>query len=75
MSKKRAGSTWISKSKFEQIEVGDELTFKYMIGKNKVTKAPYEREGYECVKVDFIDGPWANKNEIELIRQQIKSVN
>jgi|TARA_R110002153_G_scaffold77145_2_gene198288 hypothetical protein len=75
MRKKKASSVWISKSKFEQIEVGDKLTFRYMIGKNKVTKAPYKEKGYEYVKVNFIDGPWASKNEIKLIRQQIISIN
>ena len=71
---KKANSTWISESQFAKIKVGDELTFKYMIGKNKVTKTLYKKNKYNYIKVNFIDGPWAKKNEIEIIRQQINGI-
>lgn len=65
---------WISKNDFDKIEVGDQLKFRFMIGNNKVTKKPYISKGNECVMVDFTTGPWANKNAIEIIRQQVKSL-
>lgn len=81
MKRSRIGSRWISKSKFKELEVGDELLLRFMIGKNEVSSKPYlkdlqDLEGNfiknDCVKVKFYSGPWKGK-ELELVRQQIKA--
>ena len=65
---------WISIDDFNKLEVGDQLKFRFMIGNNKVVKKPYTKKGNECVMVDFTTGPWAKKNALEIIRQQIISI-
>lgn len=65
---------WIKKDDFEKIEVGDTLTFRFMFGDNKVVKKPYKTDRNDCIKVNFTTGPWTVKNDIELIRQQVKSI-
>lgn len=69
---------WISKEKFKKIKIGDGLKLRFMKGDNIVTDVLPEPKKDERIKpyvsVKFLTGPWAIKNEIQIIREQIKSI-
>ena len=69
---------WISKEKFKKIKIGDGLKLRFMKGDNIVTDVLLEPKEDERIKpyllVKFLTGPWAVKDKIEIIREQIKSI-
>jgi len=68
-------SRWISKSKFENLSIGEEVVILYMIGNAQVASKHYieSRLQHVCVDIKFNSGPWNGKT-LPIPRRQISNL-
>jgi hypothetical protein len=73
-----AKNKWISSAKFRNLEIGEKVVIRYMIGDAYVAGKPItdssDPDAYDKEKIDirFDSGPWKGKT-LKLIRQQIST--